>query len=104
MLTDTQFAALVKSTVGHTPMTNDDVRQLAKANGVSDFAMDDVLTQFPNDGKISFSEWYGSVKAKKPHWLEAKMPFAGAEVFDIKAQTAYVRRRQCDLHERRGRH
>jgi hypothetical protein len=72
------------------PMTDDDIRALAKAAGIREVAFPDVLRQFPNDGVESFRDWHASVKADKPHWVEEKPAEAGEELYSIKAQTAYV--------------
>jgi len=40
------------------PMTDDDIRALAKGKGIREVAIEtDVLKQFPNDGVESFGEW-----------------------------------------------
>lgn len=73
-------------------MTDDDIRALAKANGIREVAIEtDVLKQFPNDGVESFRDWFGRVKADKPHWIEDKPAVAGDECFNIAAQVRFVK-------------
>jgi hypothetical protein len=74
------------------PMTDDDIRALAKANGIREVAIEtDVIKQFPNDGVESFRDWFGRVKADKPHWIEEKAAVAGEELYAIGAQVRFVK-------------
>lgn len=74
------------------PMTDDDIRALARINGIRETAIEiDVLGQFPNDGKQSFRDWYAGIKAEKPTWAEPEVEAPGEELYSIKGQTEYVR-------------
>lgn len=78
------------------PMLEDDIRALAKTNGIREVAFEDVLRQFPNDDTLSFREWFYSVKDSKAHWIEPKPTEAGDECHSIKAQADYVRKHGAD--------
>jgi hypothetical protein len=73
------------------PLLEDDIAALAKSHGIAEVAIKDVKLQFPNDDTLSFGEWFGSVKDKKPHWLKPEPAVAGDELYSIKAQTDFLK-------------